>query len=99
MHAEQGISGIGIFLFGLGFTDLLFQRWVGTPVPSAASRSGTFRCCRDIPRSARSSSSTRRWSTVSILLVPTMWFVINKTTFGLNVRAVGETPEAADTLA
>ena len=32
-HAEQGISGIGIFLFGLGFTDLLFQKQVGTPMP------------------------------------------------------------------
>ena len=31
MHAEQGISGIGIYLFGLGFTDLLFQKQVGTP--------------------------------------------------------------------
>ena len=25
LHAEQGISGIGVYLFGLGFTDLLFQ--------------------------------------------------------------------------
>ncbi len=33
MQAEQGISGIGIYLFGLGFTDLLFQKQVGTPQP------------------------------------------------------------------
>ena len=32
MRAEQGISGIGIFLFGLGLSDLLFQKQVGTPV-------------------------------------------------------------------
>ena len=30
MHAQQGISGIGIYLFGLGITDLLFQKQVGT---------------------------------------------------------------------
>ena len=35
---------------------------------------------------------------VAFLLVPVMWFIVNRTTFGLNVRAVGETPEAADTL-
>ena len=33
LQAEQGISGIGVFLFGLGFSDLLFQKLVGTPVP------------------------------------------------------------------
>jgi simple sugar transport system permease protein len=32
------------------------------------------------------------------LLVPIAAFVMNKTTFGLKVRAVGETPEAADSL-
>ena len=31
--AEQGISGIGVYLFGLGMSDLLFQRLVGTPTP------------------------------------------------------------------
>lgn len=30
MQAEQGISGIGIFLFGLGMSDLLFQKMLGT---------------------------------------------------------------------
>src|ERR1051325_6825203 len=29
LKAEQGISGIGVFLFGLGLSDLLFQKLVG----------------------------------------------------------------------
>ena len=33
MQAEQGISGIGVFLFGLGFTDLLLQKQFGTQIP------------------------------------------------------------------
>ncbi len=98
MHAEQGISGIGIFLFGLGFTDLLFQKQVGTPVPIDGLGKGRSRCSATSPRSARSSSNTTCSSTSPSLLVPVVSFVINRTTFGLNVRAVGETPEAADTL-
>jgi len=35
---------------------------------------------------------------IAFLLVPIIAFVINRTRFGLNVRAVGETPEAADSL-
>ncbi|MEZ4607037.1 MAG: hypothetical protein R2865_09635 [Deinococcales bacterium] len=31
-------------------------------------------------------------------MVPLAWFLLNKTTFGLNLKAVGENPEAADTL-
>src|SRR5689334_24791223 len=29
LHAEQGISGIGFYLFGLGMSDLLFQKLLG----------------------------------------------------------------------
>ena len=32
--AEQGISGIGVYLFGLGFSELLYREKVGTPLPT-----------------------------------------------------------------
>ncbi|MFN8495295.1 MAG: ABC transporter permease [Caldilineaceae bacterium] len=33
---------------------------------------------------------------LALLLAPTLWWVLNRTHFGLRVRAVGENPEAAD---
>ncbi len=33
---------------------------------------------------------------IAILLVPLVWWFINRTSFGLKIRAVGENPEAAD---
>ena len=30
LQAQQGISGIGFYLFGLGLSDLLFQKMLGT---------------------------------------------------------------------
>ncbi|BAN00468.1 ABC transporter permease [Ilumatobacter coccineus] len=98
MHAEQGISGIGIFLFGLGFTDLLFQKQVGTPRPITGISKFEIPLLSDIPKIGEIFFQHNVFVYVAFLLVPIVWFVINKTTFGLDIRAVGETPEAADTL-
>jgi len=98
MHAEQGISGIGIFLFGLGFTDLLFQKQVGTPQPVAKLSKIEIPLLSDIPWIGEIFFQHNILVYTAFLLVPVAWVLINKTTFGLNIRAVGETPEAADTL-
>ncbi|MGF1596980.1 MAG: ABC transporter permease [Acidimicrobiales bacterium] len=98
MHAQQGISGIGIFLFGLGFTDLLFQKQVGTPQPIAGLSRIEIPGLSSIPWLGDIFFRHNALVYVAFVLVPVVSFVINRTTFGLNVRAVGETPEAADTL-
>ncbi|WP_419854490.1 ABC transporter permease [Candidatus Poriferisodalis sp.] len=98
MHATQGISGIGIFLFGLGFTDLLFRQQVGTPVPIDGLRGLDMGWLSDLPVVGELFFQHSVLTYVAFALVPVVWFAMNRTTFGLNVRAVGETPEAADTL-
>ena len=77
LRAEQGISGIGVYLFALGLTSLLFLKLVGTPVPidqpgkveipylascRSSARPSSGRTCSSTPRS-RSSRSWRSCST------------------------------------
>ncbi len=99
MKAEQGISGIGIYLFGLGFTDLLFQKLVGTPRPvNSISIKPLNWLAEDTGRVGELLFSHTILTYVAFLLVPAVYWLITRTTFGLNVRAVGENPQAADTL-
>ena len=98
LRAEQGISGIGIFLFGLGISDLLFQKKVGTPIPIRGFGDLHVPLLADIPKVGEMFFQHSVLVYVAFLLVPAVAFLLNRTTFGLNVRAVGENPAAADSL-
>lgn len=106
LHAEQGISGIGIFLFGLGFSDLLFQELVGTPKPIASlpklaklpGVGGLFETLEDIPYLGEALFSHNLMTYLAFVLVPVVTWLLGNTTFGLNIRAVGENPQAGDSL-
>lgn len=100
LHAQQGISGIGIYLFGLGLSDLLLRRLVGAPKP-IDTLPDLFDFAEpdsipDIPYSGLYNHSFLVF--LAFLIVPASSWLINRTNFGLNVRACGETPEAADSL-
>lgn len=98
LKAEQGISGIGVYLFGLGFSDLLFQIWVGTPLPVKAFPKLNIPFLSDIPILGEMLFRHSAVVYIAFALVPISMFVLNKTTFGMKIRAVGENPEAADSL-
>ena len=98
LQAEQGISGIGIYLFGLGMSDLLFQKLVGTPIPIDTFAVVPIPLLADIPWIGEMFFQHSIPVYLAFLSVPLAMFVINRTTFGMNIRAVGEHPEAADSL-
>lgn len=98
LKATQGISGIGIYIFGLGLSDFLFQRQVGTPTPIEGLSDWSIPLLGGIPWIGEVFFQQNVLVYTAFLLVPVVWFVVNRTPFGLNVRAVGETPEAADSL-
>ncbi|MBU0511719.1 MAG: ABC transporter permease [Chloroflexi bacterium] len=98
LHAEQGISGIGFYLFGLGMSDLLFKMLLGTVETVKGFPKVHIPLLGDIPVIGEIFFSQNIMVYGAFLLVPAAWFVLNKTTLGLKIRAVGENPEAADSL-
>ncbi len=98
LKAEQGISGIGIYLFGLGMSDLLFQKLVGTPIPIDTFPPLDIPILADIPYIGEMFFQHNLVIYLAFAAIPFSAFIINRTTFGMNIRAAGEYPDAADTL-
>ena len=98
LKAEQGISGIGVYLFGLGMSELLFQKTIGTVETVSGFSPVHIPFLSDIPIIGEIFFQHNILVYLAYLMVPIAWFVLGKTTLGLKIRAVGENPEAADTL-
>ncbi len=98
LQAQQGISGIGFYLFGLGMSDLLFKMLLGTVETVKGFPKVSVPILGDIPILGEIFFQQNILVYGAFLLVPAAWFVLNKTTLGLKIRAVGENPEAADSL-
>jgi ABC-type uncharacterized transport system permease subunit len=98
LKAEQGISGIGVYIFGLGISDLLFVKLVGTPKPVAPLRSFDIPLLDAIPAIGKMFFQENLLVYLAFVLVPVLTFVLHRTTYGMKVLACGENPAAADTV-
>lgn len=98
LHAQQGISGIGFYLFGLGMSELLFKMLVGTVETVSGFSVVHVPVLSKIPVIGEIFFQQNVLVYIAFLLVPVAWFVMNKTTLGLMIRSVGENPEAADSV-
>jgi simple sugar transport system permease protein len=98
LQAEQGISGIGLNLFGLGLSTLLFKVTMGGVESIRGFQPIRIPLLGDIPFIGEMFFNHNFMVYAAFLLVPIATFILNKTTYGLNIRAVGQNPQAADTL-
>jgi simple sugar transport system permease protein len=98
LKATQGIAGIGFYLFGMGMSNLLFQKLIGMVENINGFPSIKIPLLGDIPVIGEIFFQQNLLVYLAFLLVPVAWFILNKTTIGLKIRAVGENPEAADSL-
>jgi ABC-type uncharacterized transport system permease subunit len=99
LKAEQGISGIGLYMFGLGLSTLLFNSLVQSPRPvNSGINAIPIPLLSQLPVIGPILFNQNIMVYGALLLVPFSWFILNKTTLGLNIRAVGQNPQAADAM-
>ncbi len=98
LKAEQGISGIGLYMLGLGLSSLLLKIMIGTVKTIDGFQPVKIPLLGDIPVVGPILFQNSLPVYGAFLLVPLSWWVLEKTTLGLKIKAVGQNPAAADSL-
>jgi len=96
MMANQVASGLALTLFGLGFSALLGQGFVGVSPPRTPKLDLGF--LSDLPVIGPILFRHDPMVYVSLLLVALVWYFLNHTRGGRILRAVGESHDAAHAL-
>ncbi len=94
LKINQIVSGLAITMLGTGISGLWGKDYIGV----IARRFNPIKIplLSDIPYIGRIFFEHDMLVYISFVLVPVMWFVIYKTRAGMTLRAVGESPDAAD---
>ncbi|MCL5075822.1 MAG: ABC transporter permease [Chloroflexi bacterium] len=101
LRADQIVSGFALNLFALGLTGFFFRAIFG--VTKIQASVATFKelpipLLSDIPLIGDVLFDQIILVYIALLLVPTLSFILFRTTWGLSILAVGEHPQAADTV-
>lgn len=96
LGVNQHVSGLGITLLWTGFALFAFRLLFGDPtVPATIEPFAPLSVLPDIPVLGPILSQ-QLLTYAALAFVPVVWWVVYRTRFGLDMRAVGENPEAAD---
>jgi simple sugar transport system permease protein len=98
LRTDQVISGITLVVFGVGISDYFYRQGFSTltarvggldlfPVPGLSR----------IPVVGEMLFNHQPPVYLTVLLVVGVWYLLFRTTWGLNIRAVGQNPAAAET--
>ena len=98
LNADQIVVGIGINILALGLTSFVFREvFSGPQVLLERPAPWRWPLLSDIPGVGEALFAQPGWVYVAGVVVLAVWFVLQRTTWGLSMRATGELPEAADT--
>ncbi|MEM2896574.1 MAG: ABC transporter permease, partial [Candidatus Bathyarchaeia archaeon] len=101
LRKDQIVTGVGVWILGLGLSSLLFR--VAFPSFEFYPRVDVFKDIKipvlnEVPFIGKILFQQNVLVYLAFLSVLTCGLALNKTTFGLKIRAVGENPKAAETL-
>jgi general nucleoside transport system permease protein len=96
LGVNQHVSGLGITLLWTAVSLFGFRLIFGeNAVPPSVTSFKQLSILPDVPILG-TILSQYLLTYVALALVPIVWWLMNRTSFGLKIRAVGENPEAAD---
>lgn len=101
LRANQIVSAVGLNLMAVGLTSYMNTMFFGLaadPVRVPKLQPLAIPLLSEIPILGPIFFNQLPLVYFAYLLVPVVWFVIYKTTWGLKIRSVGEHPHAADTV-
>lgn len=98
---SQHVSGLGITLFSTGLAMFIYRLAVGSPVNPPTVRPFTQTAIpflSGIPILGTALFNQYVLVYIALLMVPLVWILLYRTSWGLAIRTVGENPFAADTV-
>jgi len=95
LRSSQVVSGLALTIFGTGLSGFLGKRYIGVSLKAPFVKIG-IPLLKDLPFLGPVFFRHDAMVYISFLLVPVIWYYINRTRPGLNLKAVGENPSAAD---
>lgn len=101
LKQDQILSGLGIYFLGLGLSGFLYEALfheIGSTIRIEGLPKLPIPLLSQLPIVGDSLFSQDIMEYLSFVALILIIFIIGRTTFGLNLRAVGENPSAADTL-
>jgi simple sugar transport system permease protein len=94
LAGDQVVSGLGLGFFGAGLASVLGAGLVGVPGPRLPAFEIGGLC--SIPLLGPALFSQNLIVYIGFLALPLAWLYLHRTRMGLKLRAVGESPSAAD---
>jgi simple sugar transport system permease protein len=101
LKQDQILSGLGIYFLGVGLSGFLYEAsfgQVGSTIRITGLPQLPIPILSQIPVIGDSIFSQDIMEYLAFVTLILVIIVVGRTTFGLNIRAVGENPSAADTL-
>lgn len=97
LRSNQVVTGLALTLFGTGLSGFLGKPYIGVPLP-VSFKAVAIPGLSQIPILGPILFRHDPLVYLTYILVPLLWYYLYHTRPGLNLRAVGENPGAADAL-